>query len=178
METAQIIQLAAEAGANAALDAFERKRNLEIKERHDKRLRNTKLLLKHYRSFKSHVQNAIYETDVSEEENTVDILELMWENNNTEAVVESIKRSATRTKLIIEHTETMLNAYKMMCMRSGNDTYKRHWNVVYDMYISDEIISKEEIAERNHIELRTVYKDVDVACKKLSTLIFGIDGIS
>lgn len=178
METAQIIQLAAEAGANAALDAFEKKKNAEIKERHDRRLRNTKLLLRHYRSFKSHVQNAIYESDLQEDENTADILELMWENNSTEAVVESIKRSATRTKLIVEHTETMLNAYKMMCMRSGNDTDKRHWNVIYDMYIAEEMIPKEEIAERNHIELRTVYKDVDVACKKLSTLIFGIDGIN
>lgn len=33
----------------------------------------------------------------------------------------------------------------------------------------------EEIAEREIIDTRTVYKDIDKACKDLSSLFFGID---
>ena len=49
METTEIIRLASEAGAKAALATLESEKKRSVKEWHDKRLFNTKLLLKNYR---------------------------------------------------------------------------------------------------------------------------------
>ena len=63
----QVLQIAAEVGARTALDRFEAERQREAKELMDSRLRNTKLLLRNYRLFKAHVENAVYdpETDLN-----------------------------------------------------------------------------------------------------------------
>ena len=41
----------------------------------------------------------------------------------------------------------------------------------------DEPIPVSEIAERENIDTRTVYKDLDAACEKMSALLFGIQWI-
>ena len=48
MDKEQIIKLAAEAAVSAAMNYLAQQNQKEKKSRHDKRLRNTKLLLKHY----------------------------------------------------------------------------------------------------------------------------------
>jgi hypothetical protein len=48
MDKELIIKLAAEAAVNAAMNYLAQQNQKEKKSRHDKRLRNTKLLLKHY----------------------------------------------------------------------------------------------------------------------------------
>ena len=47
-----IVKLAAEIGAKTALSTLEDKIKISQKERSDRRLRNTKLLLRNYRMFK------------------------------------------------------------------------------------------------------------------------------
>ncbi len=47
------------------------------------------------------------------------IEELMWEPRVTaDMVVESIKRSAARTQIIINHIDGMINVYQDMCEKS------------------------------------------------------------
>lgn len=48
--------------------------------------------------------------------------------------------------------------------------------MIYALYLSDEPKTVQEIAEEEYINERTVYKDVKAACKRLTALIFGIDG--
>jgi len=48
MDKEQIVKLAAEAAVSAAMNYLAQQSQKEKKSRHDKRLRNTKLLLKHY----------------------------------------------------------------------------------------------------------------------------------
>ena len=63
-----IIRLAAEVGAKTALKEFEAEMVKSKNERSDRRLRNTRLLLRNYRMFKAHAENAIYDAqDVDED---------------------------------------------------------------------------------------------------------------
>ncbi|AJQ27519.1 hypothetical protein JBW_02169 [Pelosinus fermentans JBW45] len=60
MDKEQIIKLAAEAAVSAAMNYLAQQRLKEKKSRHDKRLRNTKLLLDNYSLLQDHcVQNVI-----------------------------------------------------------------------------------------------------------------------
>ena len=53
----------------------------------------------------------------------------------------------------------------------------RRYRVIMAMYIDDDKMTAQDIAEKENIEGRTVYKDITNAIKPLSALIFGIDSI-
>lgn len=172
----ELIKAAAKAGAEAALATLEKERQKEDRNKRDKRLKNTKLLLSNYRNFKEYSINAIYSAEQSED--IVDILDLMWDpNNRSDQIVESIKKSAIRTKIIMSHIEGMLNTYSELCERSKNPTDKRKYNVLFDRYFSDEQYTVDEIAKKYSIDPRTVYLDIDAAVNVMAVLIFGVDCI-
>jgi hypothetical protein len=100
----------------------------------------------------------------------------MWDpNNRHDLVVESIKASAVRTAIIIEHIDGMLNIYQTMCYNSHNDVDKRRYDILSDRYISDEQLTMAEIAEKQCIDERTAYNDLKTATNSMAKLIFGID---
>ena len=172
----QVLQIAAEVGARTALDRFEAERQREAKELMDSRLRNTKLLLRNYRLFKAHVENAVYdpETDL----NPLEIIrDLMKPGRNGSVVVESIKKSAARTAIIVDHIETMIRIYQAYCLTSNGADDLRRWRVVEGLYISDEKKTVPELARAEGVVERTIYKDIDAACDTIAPLMFGIDGL-
>lgn len=174
---AEIIKMAAEAGAKAALEALDKEKKKIQKSRYDRRLRNTKLLLRNYRMFREHVENAIFEVSQLDE-NAIDILDMMWDTSSTgELFVESIKKSVSRTQIIMTHVTDMLGLYEAYCLKSLKPEDGRRYRVIESLYIVDNPITVREIATREGIDDRTVYKDIDAACEKLSALIFGIDGL-
>ena len=104
-ELTEIVK-AAKAGADAAMEHFRAEKLKEKRNRKDRRLHNTKLLIRHYRTFKEYVNNAVFEREESNEDALGAIEELMWEPRVTaDMVVESIKRSAARTQIIINHID-------------------------------------------------------------------------
>ncbi len=172
-----MIRLAGEAGARAAMETLDREKKREQNSRFDRRLRNTKLLLRNYRMFKEHVDNAVFEAGQLDE-NAIDILDLMWERSgSSDLYVESIKKSVARTAIIMSHITEMIGLYEAFCYRSGKPEDIRRYRVVYALYIDENPETVREISEKEGIDDRTVYKDIDAACEKISALIFGIDGL-
>ena len=117
--------------------------------RADRRLHNTKLLLKNYRMFKKHCTGAVYtdesgEHDGSEEETALELLDMMLQRNNA-ITVESIRNSCRRT--------------------------------IKAMYIDETAKPVEQIAMQENVSARQVYRDHDAAVDKISMLMFGIDGL-
>lgn len=171
-----IIKIAAEAGARAALETLEAEKKKNQKTRYDRRLRNTKLLLRNYRVFKEHVDNAVFDMEKLEEK-ALDILDVLWSGQSGDLFVESIKESSVRTKIIMTHIEEMLKIYSAYCSISKKIEDKRRYRIIYAMYIQEIPEPVRNISEREKIDKRTVYKDVDAACETLAGLIFGVDGI-
>lgn len=88
----------------------------------DRRLRNTKLLLKNYRMFKKHCTGAVYtdetgDHDGKEEETALELLDMMLQRNNA-ITVESIRNSCRRTKIMVRHIDSMLALYETYCKQS------------------------------------------------------------
>lgn len=182
---ARIMDIAIEkgvaAGVKAAADRMEEERKKDRKGRYDRRLHNTRLLMKNYRALKHHALGAVHtgaQANEKIEENAVDILEeLDDERVDDRLYIESIKRSQQRTRIIIEHIDEMLRYWKIDCEQSGKEEALRRYRIVFATYIGDDQIAAEDLARREHIEKRTVYKDIKAAMRPLSALIFGIDGI-
>lgn len=176
MNQEEIIRLAAEAGAKAALEFLEKERQRESREMSDRRLRNTKLLLENYRIFKAHAANAVYEVEAEEDPLQI-IEELMMPGKTPKLFVESIKRSAARTATIVRHIETMLHLYQVYCYHWGSDEDKRRWRVIEALYVNEEKTTIFDLAEREHVSDSTIKRDIVNARERISAFMFGIDGI-
>lgn len=169
----------AEVGAKAAVKAVERERRAYRKKQYDWKYQNTKLLLRNYRRLNAYYENAIFsiedaaEADVSFE----DIMRSMGRPADEEIFVESIQKNYLATRIIMTHVNKMLDCYEIMCERSNRQDDKRHWRVLEGLYLSENYTTAEHIAKQEHIDKRTVYKDIDVCAADLTALFFGVGGI-
>nr|WP_092074962.1 DUF1492 domain-containing protein [Dendrosporobacter quercicolus]NSL49590.1 DUF1492 domain-containing protein [Dendrosporobacter quercicolus DSM 1736]SDN23957.1 hypothetical protein SAMN04488502_11546 [Dendrosporobacter quercicolus] len=143
------------------------------KSKHDKRLRNTKLLLDNFQALQEHCKNAIYDIKMAKE-NAIDILDELLDKED-DVYIESIKRSVTRTSIIVSHVNAMLDIYEIYCQKARKADERRGHRVLKATYFED--ISIEEIMKKENISQKTYYRDVNRASDRLSALIFGIDGI-
>jgi predicted DNA-binding protein YlxM (UPF0122 family) len=159
------------------IDRLREEERTAEKSRHNKKRANVKLLLRNYRSLSEHSEGAIY--DAAQAENDLDligVLDLM--KSGRESIgIDSIRSSVARTRLILDHINEMLEIYKRYCDRSPREEDRRRYRVVYDMYISPEPMTLDEIAAKENIDRSTVYRDVEAASERLTALIFGIDGL-
>lgn len=168
-------ELASQSAARAMLQEITRNR----KERYDKRLRNTKLLLRNYRMLKSHIAEAVYDATrerevLTEGESLYDVMNAF---GGERQYIESIRKSVRRTRLIMTHVDSMLEVYRVYCEQSKKQEAARHYRVLYALYLADETKTPQDIADAEHIETRTVYRDIDAAAEILTPLFFGVDGI-
>lgn len=167
----QVAKISAETAVQVTLEHLEKVRQEDEKTKRDKRLRNTRLLLRNYRSFKLHCW------DIEEELVAIETTGVLDDLIADEFAVESIKRSKERTLSMVRFIDQMLIVYKTICEQSNKSEDIRKYEVIFDLYISSAKKTYEEIAECHKIHVRTVHRDVTEAVKALSVLVFGVDGI-
>lgn len=177
-ELREVYEKAAEIGAKEAIKIFEQERRKEYSRRADRRLRNTKLLLRNYHMLKEHAERSVFGR-TQMKESALDILESMMSIYNDEVIIQSIKNSATRTAIIVSHIETMFGLYYSYCDRSINREIDiRRYNVVWDTYMAKDTLTAKEAADKYHISRDSVYSDLRVGIERLTALIFGVDGLN
>lgn len=164
---------AALVAAKTAADTFERAHRKEEKEKIDRRLHNTKLLLRNYRTLKESCANSVYEKTT---ENVSDMIEEIMTMKDEKVIIDSIKRSAHRTSLMIEHIDKMLDVFRIYCSKCG-DKEKRQYKVMRAMYITKQKVNVADLSKKFGVSKVTIYDDIKVAEERLSTLFFGIDGL-
>lgn len=176
------IQQGVEAGVKAGAEYIEGQRRQAKKDRYDRRLHNTRLLLKNYRRFRAHVNEGVSSekkpSGKRPTESAISILDDLDEFSYRDGLyIESIKRSQERTAIILRHIDKMMEYYRIDCDLNGTDEAVRRYKVVMASYIDEPKISPQDIAETFGIERRTIYRDINIAMKQLTALIFGIDGL-
>lgn len=93
---------------------------------------------------------------------------------NDVLVVESIKNSATRTGIIVSHVRTMLEIFEVCCEKSSNELDKRRYDIIYGLYISEDKISRKELAEKWNVSNDTTYIDRENCSRKtVGTYFWG-----
>jgi len=152
----------------------------KTKKRYDRRLRNTRLLLKHYRNLQVHDKLAGKSSSRIYENNAIDILDDIDPINDEEQYIQAISRTKIRTSIIVAHINKSMEYYKAICEKDGN-VKKRRYDIIKYMYLEptkDNIIpTYEETAEHFDLNVRTVGRDIRQGIEDLSILFFGIDGI-
>jgi hypothetical protein len=172
----EIINLAAQAGARMALETFEKTKKVEKQKRSDLRLHRTDLLLKSYRTLSQHCENAIFEKRKIKL-SAVDILDDIDDFIDDGMYIESIKKSAQRTTIIVKHVKKMIEIFKIISDNSKEIVKIRRYNALYMKYIDPTMPTMQRITEVLQIERSLVYDDINIAMQDLTPLFFGIDGL-
>ncbi|MFD1203575.1 hypothetical protein ACFQ38_00290 [Sporosarcina contaminans] len=148
----------------------QKNRRVEAKKEKDKRLRNTKLLLRNYHSFRQYAEEHEGE-DFTEE---TPIRELIL---NSQDIVASIRMTTKRTIIMIRHLDNALKALQFICLQEEKEDKptSRHYDILHKRFIEQRAI--EEIAKEYLVNERTVYKLIDSASERLSLLLFGVYGL-
>lgn len=175
-EIVAMLKEAAEIGAKTAMERLEQEKKSMYHKAVDRRLHNTKLLLRNYRMLRENADNSVYGRSQMEE-SAADILCSMMNLYDDEVIVDAIKRSATRTAIIVSHIDTMLKLYEAYCSKSGNELDGRRYEIITDAYIIEQPMTVKEIAKKWHMSKENVYSDIKIATERLSALIFGVDGL-
>lgn len=79
--------------------------------------------------------------------------------------------------MILDHVDTMLGVYKKQCENSVDPEESRRYRVIEGMYLTEKPKTVAELAEEEHVTERTIFRDRDIAYKRLAILFFGIDGV-
>jgi len=175
MDKTEIIRIATEAGVTAAIKHIEHEKNKELKSRQSKRLYNTKLLLQNYNVLKDHCEKSISNLkEITPTENAIDILDSL--DSSEGSYIESIKRSTTRTYVILSHIDVMMKFYKAYCESSEKPEEMRRYRVMKAIYLDD--LKMMEVCVKENMDRSTYFRDINEISKKLSGFIFGIDGLS
>jgi len=173
--------------AQEAVKVYQEEKMKDWKSRKDRRFHNTDLLLRNYTMLKKNVEDAVYTKSQleAEQDEAEEILELMDSRSDSDLTIESIKQSKIRTAIIMAHIDQMLDVFKAYCEESPDPLMQRRYNVLMDMYIGEYkeetgeyiTLTVPEIADKYSISKESVYGDLKIAKERVSSLIFGIEGI-
>ena len=111
--------------------AEEKKKSVsEEKAKFDRRYRNTKMLLEHYRDFSEYDEKAIYRISNELDEDIVDIIELMEGRRiDRDGKIESIERGVIRTRVIMNHVDKKMSRFTESCENYYQEE-KHRWRVI------------------------------------------------
>jgi len=155
-----------------ALEVYAKEKQKERRRRADRRLRDTKRLMRNYREIKIHAGNAIASLTEVVNDDYEFFHNLMSDGDKID--VEAIVRSKAKSAIMLAHVDAMLQVYQIMCYGSVKPEDQRRYRVLEARYLIETPLPVHKIAEQENIDTRTVYKDIDVACEKMSALLFGI----
>lgn len=169
-----ICQTAASEGVRAYREEHEKAE----KERQNRVLNSAKTLVINYRRFKKMCEVSVYDKETTNEMDLKEILELMSGRfRNTDFEVLSIKEKVVRTRMIMDHVDTMLKVYEQQCNASPDPEEARRFRIIKALYLDTTPAKAKDVAEKECITISTVYRDCDKAFRKLAVLFFGIDGV-
>lgn len=106
--TEKQLKLITETASQEAIKAYREQESKQQKDKHDRRLRNIKLLLRNYRMFILHCRDV--KQDLIELEKPKDIIA---ELEADEHAIEAIKRSKERTLIMVNFINEMLDVINL-----------------------------------------------------------------
>ena len=172
----ELAKAAAQIATETTLKTIEEQRQADAKAIKDRRIHNTKLLLRKYRLFNEHIGSSTFKESQINIAMAIDFSQQMYDpGNRADQVVNGILNSTKKTKIILSHINSMLHIYELYCNEYDSEQMKRRYDALYGKYIAEERASYEEMAEKWNVDVRTIRRDIHAAENDFSVLLFGID---
>ncbi|WP_440897051.1 hypothetical protein ACS127_03395 [Amphibacillus sp. Q70] len=163
------LKIITETASREAAKAHQAYLEEQEKVKHDRRLRNIKLLLKNYRTLVLHCQKR--EDDLLKFEET-SIHDFDIDEINLESI-ELIKQSKKKPIAMVHFIKGKIEAYRHNC----NQNELKYFRVWEKKYITPKKYTVQEIAKTENIDRATVHRYLNKAMTDLPVIFFGIDAI-
>ena len=175
----QIVTDGVARGIKKGIEQAKNEERLREKITYDTRIKNTRLLLKNYRSFVKACKQATFTEKELETATVEEVLDkLFCQSYDEVTVVQSILTSKKRTEIILTHIERIINFYIFESEQSKNDEKMRKAHILNDLYVEGKYKPKiNAMSEKYHISERQIRRDANSAIEEIAVLMFGIDGI-
>ena len=181
-EVAEIIKKAAHEGAKIALTERERREKESMKKRRDDKLRNTRILLQHYKEFKACATHSVFlDAATDRDMEAAEILDGMLNGpvDRNALSVESIRNSARRTAIIVEHIDRMMEVFEVLAyqQRSQRPELYGAMRCIRETYITEHTadLTTDGICLELNVSRSSYYRYLAQGYEVLGDLVFGID---
>lgn len=176
----QIDQIAAIAGKEAVqIFRAEQIKVDKKRAREENKVKKTKKMLSSYRRIKAALSD---KAEFTEEEQ----IELRWKfiQDLMGSVRETISQSERTIKdeekrrqedlYYVYRIEKAIDMYREECEKSGSEEADRRYRELSMMYLEDKEYTVQEISQIERVSVKTVYKDLGIACQIVSVYLLGI----
>lgn len=147
------------------VDGLITKGNTFAKTESEKKLRNTKDLLKNYRLLENHLDVKLPELD--------DDTPL----SKYELTLYSLLGYRARSKEMLIFINEVLDRYRKIC-DNGTPEQHRRYRVIKRLYIDTPAMTRRGLAKLFGVDEATISRDEKKCVQELSVMIFGIDGLN
>ncbi|MHB1651404.1 MAG: hypothetical protein ACYCVD_02870 [Desulfitobacteriaceae bacterium] len=160
----------------AAIEALKLQKDEERQRIRKNRFHNTELLLKNYLSMVEHFENA---QDKASEEDLMETFSFE-DMDKQDVIIQSIRRSKIRTKVMIRQIETCLDILRVKMIAKGQP---EKYEVIQKLYLNPgmNMMSWTErnklVADEIHCGETSVWKWRNEMIREMSILLFGVDGL-
>lgn len=175
----ELLNAVAEIASNTAIAYYKDEMAKAEKQKKANRIKETKRQLDAYRKIKKQLES---EKEFTAEEKA----EYRWEfvkdlmgsakgyETKSERIIKDEEKKRQENMYAIYRIENAINLYREECEMSSSEEDRRRYREVYDTYIADVPLSVPELAERENISEKTVYRDLGIAHQILAIYLFGI----
>lgn len=176
-----IISEAAKSGTQAGITAYRNEHEKAVDKVNKIMVANVKKILETYRPLKNDLLHSQYDTKSAQKELRFKCVEDLMDPGETHMddvmakEIERLKRNAWNKR----HIERAIDLLKEDCMKRElhEPEAMRKYRIIMALYIQDEKLNYEEIAEQENVVERTVYRDMTDACKMMAPYLLNIDKI-
>lgn len=172
------LKAAGRAGAKEGVAAYRREQEESQEEMAEKVKNSAKTIIIHYRQLKKMRKTSVCDADTVTDPTLKEILEgIAGRVRRDEFNLTSTSRNKIVTGMLMNHVDVQLENYKRECRKSKVPDIGRRYAVVEMMFLREEPLKAEEVAEEMSIDKSSVYRTLEKAYDDLAVLFFGIEGI-
>lgn len=139
----------------------------------ERAIQNTQFILKAYRKIKQGCEKAILDRyqRVENYKESWKWFDSLMRNKDPDEFINELRNSSDRTADIIQTIDLIFDEYWQYCQR-GDATNQRRYDVVFSLYIADEPLTMQSLAEAYKVSRVTIYNDKNKAVEELAERIF------
>lgn len=172
-----IYKAIAEISAKAGIEAYKEEQKKSEKNKKAQNVKDTKRQLAAYRQIKRQLREEKTFTYEEEQEYRWKCIKDLMENSyvgKSDRIIDDEEKRRQESMYTIYRLENAMKMYKEEVDLSCNGEDKRRYRELYDLHIADQAMSIPELAIREEVSTKTVYRDIGIAYRIVAFYLYGI----
>lgn len=171
------LSMIAEVAAEKAISIYKKEQEEMVQQQAEKCRNSAKMLVMHYKRLKKMKDTSVYDTNTVTDTTLAEIFNSMLGKIRTDEFdLTSTNKNRIITGMLMNHVDVQLDNYRRECESSSEPEFGRRYRIVAAIYLQENALSVDAVAENECIDKSNVYRTLEKAYDDLAVLFFGVDG--